>query len=235
MTTDQTTKPTQPARKTQLLPALAVAIVASLAGVWFATKSSSTVASIDSIQRQLENTLILPEDFKQVPEFSLLDKNGDTVTTDLLRDKWSLVFFGFLNCPDICPMTLTSVADSLEVVNETHPDLPTPQVLFVSVDPKRDRPDNLKPYVEYFNSEFNALTGELNEIHELTRPLNIVVSYTVDEEDSSQYTVDHTSAILLVDPELRVRAKFNSPHIPETVASDYSIVLKNLTNKSGLL
>lgn len=212
----------------QLFPALAVAIVATGAGIWFATQSTDQTPSIDSVQRQLENTLILPEDFKTIPAFSLLDKNGDTVSEKLLQDRWTLLFFGFLNCPDICPMTMTTVADALIEIADKQAGLPRPQVLFVSVDPKRDRPENLKPYVEYFDPTFNALTGELNQIHELTRPLNIVVSYTADEDDPNEYTVDHTSSILLVDPALRLRGKFNSPHFPATIAADYQVLLDNL-------
>ena len=211
-----------------------VALIAASAGVWFARwQSPATPADpLETIQQQLTHSLIFPEDFRKIPEFSLLDKNNSTITEKAFEDRWSMIFFGFTQCPDICPITLSVVRDSIKKLTAEHPDVTPFQVVFVSVDPKRDTPEVIKPYIESFGDDYLALTGSLENVLGLTQSLNIVVSFEADEDDPTRYTVDHTASMLLVDPQRRIRAKFNPPHEPDTLVADYKVVYTALNQGS---
>jgi len=212
---------------------LIVAAVACVAGVLLALQTApGKNTPHQAVQAQLGNTILLPEDFKLVPEFTLLDKDGTSVDANFLKGQWSMLFFGFTHCPDVCPATLSTAANAIKKIQAHDESIPLPKVIFVSVDPKRDTPETLKNYVEYFNTDFNALTGTLNQMYELVTPLNVIVNYTVDEDDPEQYSVDHTASIMLIDPDLRLRAKFNAPHKATEIADDYQTILSHLTSPS---
>jgi len=217
------------AGKIQLFPALMLALLAASAGIWVALHSSSDTADdLEGLQQQLRNSLVFPDDFKSVPTFSLLNQHGDTVSDELLKGQWNLIFFGFTHCPDVCPLTLSTVRQAVDEIREDA-GIPDPQVVFVSVDPKRDTPEKLSQYVAFFDPTYIGLTGELNNIYELTRPMNIVVQFTADEENPESYTVDHTASIFLVDPELRVRGSFKVPHEADVIFDDYKTLVAGLS------
>jgi len=175
------------------------------------------------VQSDLKSTQVLPTDFKSVPTFSLLDVNGSEITESALSEQWSLLFFGYTHCPDVCPITLNVMKD---VVTKLEADSSPPmQVVFVTVDPVRDTPEIMKKYIGYFNQEFVGISGALNDINQLTRSLGIVAAFTANDEDPKNYLVDHTASMLLVDPSLRVRAKFSPPHEAATIVEDYKTLM----------
>ena len=106
------------------------------------------------------------------------------------------------------------------------------EIVFVSVDPNRDTPEVLQPYLGSFTTDVRGITGDLTSILELTSELGIVVAYNADEDDPSEYSVDHTSSIMLVDPQSRIRAKFNAPHEADTLIGDYKQVYAALSSKT---
>jgi len=213
--------------KIHWFPALMLALLVGTSGVWLAVNSSDSVDDLQQLQTQLENTLVFPQDYNKIPEFNLLDQYNQPVTSSLFKGKWSLVFFGFTQCPEICPMTLSIVRDAVDAIRADTTQI-DPQVVFVSVDPKRDTAEKLNRFLAAFDSEFIGLTGELYALYALTQPLNIVVQFTADRANPESYTVDHTASILLIDPQLRVRGSFKAPHKAETIVSDYSILLQHL-------
>ena len=167
-----------------------LALVSASAGVWFANWHNSQNADpLDSVQAQLQQALVFPADYKQVPEFQLIDKTSAPVTETLFKDHWSMTFFGFTHCPDVCPLTMTIMSEVKKQLAESHPELPAMQVVFVSVDPKRDTPEQLQRYIDFFDPGIKALTGELDNVFQLTQPLNIVVSFIANEENPEYYTV----------------------------------------------
>lgn len=179
-------------------------------------------AALARVQEQLETSLALPLDFKKISNFQLLDVNAEAITQAVFEDTWSLVFFGYTHCPDVCPITLQvmkNVVTKLEEQNKT-----PPQIVFVSVDPVRDTSDIMKQYMAYFNPSFVGITGELKSIHEFTRSLGIVASFTANDSNPDEYIVDHTASILLIDPERRVRAKVTPPHKADTIVADYLVL-----------
>lgn len=153
--------------------------------------------------------------------FELVDHLGASFTPADIADGWTLWFFGFTNCPDICPMTLVT----LDLVDTALAEAGAirPQVLMMSVDPARDTPERLAEYVPYFNSGFIGVTGSMGEVRQLTERLGIIVQYTAGEGDD--YTVDHSSQLMLTGPDGLVHAVFPSPHDPESLARDLALLL----------
>lgn len=218
----------------KLLPMLAVAIAATVLGVvafnmFPGSTSSSTQgenvssnsdnAALAALQENLQTSLALPIDFRTIQDFELLDVNAQPLTQDVFNDTWSLVFFGFTHCPDICPVTLQVMKEVVNALEEQQH--VAPQIVFVSVDPVRDTADIMKQYIAYFNEDFVGITGDVNKIHDLTRSLGIVASFTANDTDPENYGVDHTASLLLVDPKRRVRAKVTPPHEASKIVADY--------------
>ena len=141
-----------------------------------------------------------------VPALTLVDQDNKPFPTAKLQDSWSLMFFGFTNCPDICPTTLTTMNQAAKRLSDKQI-----RYLFVSLDPQRDTPEKLKEYVTYFNSDFIGLSGNKADIDQLSEKLGVIYDYEGDV-DSGKYTVNHYAAILVIDPQGRVRAHILPPH-----------------------
>jgi len=172
-----------------------LALVAISAGVWFAQwQQAGKVPELETLQAELENTLVFPDDYKTLPEFKLLDEDGNSIDQTSFNEQWSMLFFGFTQCPDVCPITLAVLRDALKLIAQDSPDTRPFEIVFTSVDPKRDPPEVLKPYISGFNTNVRAMTGELNDVLGFAKAMNIVVSYDADENDTSYYTVDHTAS-----------------------------------------
>ena len=216
------------------LPLLLVAFAGLAGGAFLATRdfapepegasggngtNAKEAAELASLQSSLKNSQVLPADFRTVPSFTLASGEGEPMTESVLEGRWSLMFFGYTNCPDVCPVTLSvmkQVVDELER-REVEP----MQVVFATVDPVRDTPARMREYVDYFDEDFVPVSGELDDVLALTRALGIVAAFTANEEDPDAYVVDHTASMLLIDPERRVRAKFSAPHEVDTIVEDY--------------
>ncbi len=164
---------------------------------------------------------------RPLPEFELLSHSGQVFNKESLNGNWSILFFGFTNCPDVCPTTLSTlnrVVDGIAARGNRQP-----RVIFVSVDPMRDNVEKMAAYVPYFNADFIGLTGDLASVQALTRELGVAVSYApiaspVADGEQQDYTVDHSTALFLVDPDGRLSGIFGAPHITEQIVDDYLII-----------
>ena len=159
---------------------------------------------------------------RPLPPFSLTDDDGHPAGPDTLRGRWSLLFFGYTHCPDACPATLAELAQ----VSLALADLPAaerPQVWLLSVDPKRDTVAALHEYVRFFNPQFRALTGTPEAVEALTQALGIAVVFR--NSSAPDYAVDHSAAILLVNPAGELTAVFPAPHQVRVIAQDYRSIL----------
>lgn len=227
MNSSDNEKPAQP--KTWFLMA-AIACVAIAAGVFAGTRHGTKNAqeshnqqTIQSIQEKLESATIFPDEFKQLPAFSLPYGDNKLLNEANFKDKWSVLFFGFTHCPDICPNTLNEMNGVVTQLSQDQ--LPVPQIVFITVDPQRDTVEKMAEYVGYFNEDFIGVSGDLTDITALTTQLGIVASYTADADGGTGYSVDHTASMLVIDPELRVRAKLNPPHKIETITADLKTLM----------
>lgn len=142
--------------------------------------------------KSLETSIAFPE-AKAVAQFQLQDQRGQTFNNANLIGKWSLVFLGYTSCPDICPTTMSKLAAAYPSLTREGPF----QVIFLSVDPDRDTPQRLLDYMNFFNPEFIAVTGEHSQLLPLTRSLSMVYAMTGEGED---YRVDHSASMVLISP-----------------------------------
>lgn len=147
--------------------------------------------------------------------FRLTDQNGRTVTDQDLKGHPFLVFFGFVNCPDICPTTLFEVS---EVLSKLGPDGAKVKALFISVDPERDTPGKLKDYLASFDPRLVGLTGEPDAIAAVAKAYRAYVKKVPRE--GGDYTVDHSALVYLMDKDGRFVAPFNLKRPPEAAAAD---------------
>ena len=153
----------------------------------------------------------------QVPDFSLLDHTGQSIGKEVFQGQWDLVFFGFTHCPDICPWTL-------QILTSVHARLaddgqePLPRIVLVSVDPERDTPEHLARYLGSFDDDILGITGDLDEIRRLTTGLGIFFEKTTGGD--GDYNVDHSAAVLLIDPRGEFSVLFKPPHDIENLVRD---------------
>jgi protein SCO1/2 len=155
---------------------------------------------------------------RPLADFDLLDHRGRSFDRARLSGRWSVLFFGFTRCPDICPTTLIALARANGLLDDLPPEQ-RPQIVFVTVDPMRDDPATLARYVPHFDPDFTGVTGELPAVQTLTGSLGVAVSYR--RQADGDYSVDHSSALFLVDPRARLSAIFTAPHDPARLAREY--------------
>jgi protein SCO1 len=147
--------------------------------------------------------------------FQLTDHDGKQITDQDLKGKPYLVFFGFTHCPDICPTTLFEVSEILRALG---PDADRAGALFVTVDPERDTPAKMKDYLSSFDPHLRGVTGSPEAVAAMERNYR-VYSKKVPLE-GSEYTMDHTALVYLMDKEGRFVAPFNMKRKPEEAATD---------------
>lgn len=145
---------------------------------------------------------------RPIAAFTLIDELGQPFNNSQLLNKWSLVFFGYTSCPDVCPITLQNlnfIYDDLTNIASNS------QVLLVSVDPKRDSNEKLAQYINYFNPEFKALRAEHDVLFPFARNLGMMYAITSKEdteEGDESYWVDHSASLVLINPAGKVAAIF---------------------------
>lgn len=142
-----------------------------------------------------------------IRDFNLVDQNNQPYTLEALKGKWTLIYFGFTHCPDICPTTLMQLS---KVVNSLEPEIKAnTQVLMVTADPARDTPEKLKIYIEHFNKDFNAITGEFLAVKRLAGDLNVAFNKVM--LDNGDYTIDHSGNLILINPHGHYHGFFKPP------------------------
>ena len=131
-------------------------------------------------------------------EFELTGHDGVVRTAEDFRGKWSLIFFGFTNCPDICPTTLAEIA---QVMDDLGPQADAVQPLFISVDSERDRPGELAEYVPQFHPSILGLAGTPEQIEAAAASFKIFYERVPEQSAPDGYTMGHTSQVFLFDPD----------------------------------
>jgi protein SCO1/2 len=160
---------------------------------------------------------------KPVGPFTLADQNQQPFGLERLKDKWTFLFFGYTHCPDVCPLTLSVLSDVKERLQQSPQGTQDVQVVFVSLDPQRDTPEQIGRYVQYFEEDFVGVTGDEETLSELTRQLGIVYRKT-EPGPRGDYLVDHTASILLTDPQARLVGVFGAPHKAQVIAERFSAI-----------
>jgi protein SCO1/2 len=157
-------------------------------------------------------------------DFSLIDQRGHAFGPKNLRDHWSMLFFGYANCPEFCPATLTTLAAMKKRLRASGAAV-LPQVIFVSVDPNRDTPELLAKYVPYFDPEFIGVTApDQPTIDAVARQFGVAVIIEPKQADGS-YAVDHSSAIWVLDPSGKLAAVLTGPFTVEALQADFQRIV----------
>jgi protein SCO1/2 len=153
---------------------------------------------------------------RPLPEIALTDTEGQAFSLDNLRGQYTLMFFGFTHCTDICPPTLLMLAEARKRLADRTP----PQILFVSVDPHRDTPQVIAEYLEFFDADFKGVTGSDAALAPWVKALGITVHKT--EQDGEYYNMVHNGTLFVIGPEAELVAVFGgSAHSVDTVANDF--------------
>ncbi|MDR6992304.1 SCO family protein [Luteimonas sp. 3794] len=186
---------------------------------YFTSSGSAAVPELEVVQ-------LYPEP-RALPDFALQQSDGTQLLPGELAGHWTLVFIGFTHCPDICPMTLTHLAQAQRQW-EALPEATRPRVLFVSVDPERDTPERLGDYAHAFHRDTLAATADVPALEAFTRSLSMVfarVPLDTDAPDGA-YTLDHSASLAVLDPHGRMAGVVSGRVLnaetprPDAVAAD---------------
>ena len=200
---------------------LAAGLVALLAGLWVAAGRGPGRAP----RTEAATVFDAP---RPLPPFELVAGDGARFDRNRLLGRYTFIFFGFSNCPDVCPTTLAELARARRALG----DLPAerrPAVLMISVDPHRDTPPVLARYVAHFDPAFIAVSGEPAALRGLAGALGAAIDTTSAAGGSDR--IEHSATLFLVDPDGALAAVFAPPHVARTLAADY----RNIAAARGLL
>jgi protein SCO1/2 len=172
-----------------------------------------------------DSLIVLPEP-RQIAPVALTDQDGKAFTQDNFKGHWSLLFFGFTSCPDVCPNTLFQLQHARQQWLDENDSTDFPQVYLVTVDPERDTPQKLADYLGYFDPTFIGLTGAAEQVQALASQLGIAVFVEPHAPENLEYTVDHGASLLLFDPLGQFYGVIPAPLDAARVARDVLAVIR---------
>ena len=202
-------------KPTQLLVVSLAALTALGLGVWTASRWHAPAAT-----PQIASGTLLREP-RQLAPFSLTDHHGQPWTNAQLDGHWTLLFAGFTHCPDVCPTTLGLMKQLDARLRAQQASL---DFVFLSVDPARDTPAQLKAYVSHFSPAIRGVTGAREQLDALCASLGLAY-LKIPGASESDYTVDHSAALVLLDRRGRVAGYFQPPHKLDTLAGDLTRIV----------
>ncbi len=176
---------------------------------------------------------------RALSDFQLIDQRGKPFTKNDFTGHWNLLFFGFTNCPDICPFTMAELKQFYEETGAGMKE--KPKIFLVTVDPARDNPDSMKAYLAKYNDDFIGLTGDAGIISQLAKELYVVYGDTVGHEGGSSpdhneaakelhsaasqghddYLVSHSGHIAVINPRGEYHAVLRAPHRNKDIETAY--------------
>jgi cytochrome oxidase Cu insertion factor (SCO1/SenC/PrrC family) len=159
--------------------------------------------------------------------FTLVDQTGKKVTDKDFRGRYMLVYFGFTNCPDVCPSGLQLMAAALDKIG-TKADQVTP--IFITVDPERDTPEQLASYVSSFHPRLLGLTGSPEQVAAALKAYRVYAKKVEDPKSTAGFTYDHTSLIYLMDHNGEYIAHFTHATSVDRIAERLEKVLATSSN-----
>ena len=215
-------KPTH--SKTPIILLMISAGLLSLAagiGLWRVYQAGNVVS--------LQSLIILP-DPKIIADFSLVDNQGHSFSVEGFKRHWSLVFFGFTSCADVCPNTLYQLQQVKALMSEQEFDEKLLQIYLVSVDPERDTPQKMADYLSYFDPAFVGLSGEEPQLQALARQLGIAYFIEPHLPEDVEYNVDHSASILLLNPQAQLHGVLPAPHDSTSIAHDVMTAIRQERN-----
>jgi protein SCO1/2 len=153
---------------------------------------------------------------REIAEFSLQSEGGKAFTKADLAGRWSLIYVGYTHCPDVCPTTLAQLK---AVEKGLGPDAAKLRFIFLSIDPERDTPAALAQYAHYFSPDFLAVTGPNAQLDILGGSLGFVYQ-KVPGETPQSYLMDHSSAMILINPQAQLAGYITPPFDTPAIVAD---------------
>lgn len=203
---------TQPSRRRVVNSLMGTVVLVTTAGLF-------TACSAD--KPQFKSIDLTGADYAQ--GFSLADQDGQVRTLKDFSGKIVVVFFGFTQCPDVCPTSLAELAQVKKLLGQDGDKL---QAIFVTVDPERDTPELLKAYMGNFDPTFVALRPTLEQLPQVAKDFKIYYK-KVDGQTPTSYTMDHSAGSYIFDGKGRIRLYNRYGSGAEALASDIRLLLKN--------
>jgi protein SCO1/2 len=151
----------------------------------------------------------------EIRQFALLDERGQPAMRSVLEGRWSVLFLGFTHCPDVCPTTLALLMRVRSSLRASGEDI---RIVFLSADPDRDTPQALAQYLGAFGTDMLGLTGPPEEVRALAE--NMGLGYVRNPDAGGGYSVDHSVALVLIDPQARVAGYFRPPYDAQRLVAD---------------
>jgi protein SCO1/2 len=198
-------------QKNQLRLTLLVIAIAAIVGGWLSNVAFNLKSTVPALR-----TATVFSTPRMVTDFNLQDAHGQPFSNPQLKDRWTLLFFGYTSCPDVCPTTLNQFASIWKSLTDA--ERARLQFVFVSVDPKRDTLDKLAAYVSYFSSDFIGATGSAEQIASFTKSLGVPV--IIQQTADGNYTVDHSASLFVINPQQQFAATISPPYTPAALTSD---------------
>jgi protein SCO1/2 len=198
--------------------ALCLVFVSIVLGMLYYSITRVPVLSEDQLREM--GVFLLPRP-REIAPFELTTHTGEPFTVEDLQGRWSFIFFGFTNCPDICPTTMSvmGVAERDLVAGGMDDGAPF-QGLLVTVDPERDDAETLAHYVQAFSPRFLGVRGDREATAKFATQLNAAFAQVPDPSGSG-YQVDHTANIVIVNPRGHYHGFVRMPHKAETLIAAY--------------
>ncbi|PZO65675.1 MAG: SCO family protein [Pseudoxanthomonas suwonensis] len=202
-------------------------ILAIAVGVGLALAATHFIAPKPAPGPAMQTVTLLPQP-RTIPAFSLRQSDGTPLIPGELHGHWTLVFLGFTFCPDVCPTTLTDLAQAQRQW-EALPESTRPRVLFISVDPERDTPDRIGEYAHAFHPDTLAATGDIPALEAFARSLSLVFMKAAPETGAAadQYSIDHSAGIAVLDPQGRMAGVIQPPFQPQAIANDLLLLSRS--------
>jgi protein SCO1 len=204
---------------------LAALAAAAAIGMAFGVVIHPKKLSPQELQTRLKAATLYPDDFRRPAPFRLTDHHGRVFDNSGLEGGWSLMFFGFTSCPDVCPMTMQILRDIDKEISAAGAG--APRIVFVSVDPERDTVERLRQYVGYFHPDFIGISGDHANLQDLARSLGVFYAKMESPQQPDRYQVDHSAALFLFGPDGRIRALFSAPLQSGTIAQDLLTIIQH--------
>ncbi|KTD53397.1 SCO1/SenC family transporter protein [Legionella santicrucis] len=162
---------------------------------------------------------------RPVNKFSLTGIDNNTFDNNSLQGKWTLIFFGFTNCGYVCPTTMAELAKMYRILDEKGVKN-LPRVVMISIDPERDNQQKLGNYVTSFHPNFYGARGDEESIKSMTREMGIAYTKVIEaNNDSKNYDMQHSGALMLFNPQGELNAFFTTPHHADLLARDYQLLV----------
>jgi len=195
-----------------------IAAVAAAAGLWAGARWTASRPSLP----EMTSVVRYPAP-RALPEFQLARSDGKALTRADWTGRWNIVFFGYTNCPDVCPTTLATFKQVWKLLDaDARARL---RFDFISVDPARDTPEHLARYVAFFDPDFVAATGSDTELTRITQALGLV--YSRGEPKDGTYAVDHSASVVLIDPQGNQAGVLRPPFDAAKIAADLAALARS--------